>query len=99
MRHDLGTIVWKGDIMARIRLRVKEVATEKKMSITLLSHKTYLAVSTIRAIYQDPFQSITLDTLQKLAKALEVSVFDLMEEVPELPDETEQGPDEKSEKL
>ena len=34
-------------------------------------------------MYRDPYQSITLDTLKKLADALEVSVHDLIEEVPD----------------
>ena len=42
-----------------------------------------IAYSTIQAIYRDPYQSITLDTLKKLADALEVSIHDLIEEVPD----------------
>ena len=72
----------KGKKMARIRLRVKEVAAEKGMSMSLLSHKTYLAFSTIRSIYKNPFKPVSTDTLQRLAEALEVSFFDLVEEVP-----------------
>jgi DNA-binding Xre family transcriptional regulator len=69
--------------MARFRLKVKEVAETKGFSRTRLSHKTYLAFSTIRSIFRDPYQSITLDTLQKIADVLEVSIFDLLEEVPD----------------
>jgi DNA-binding Xre family transcriptional regulator len=64
-------------------MRIKEVATERKMSISTLSHKTYLSMTTIRHLYQHPYSSTTLDTLQKLANALECSVFDLLEEVPD----------------
>ena len=32
-------------------------------------------------MYRDPYQSITLDTLKKLADALEMSIHDLIEEV------------------
>ncbi len=53
------------------------------MTITILMHKTFLASSTIQVMYRDPYQSITLDTLKKLADALEVSVHDLIEEVPD----------------
>jgi DNA-binding Xre family transcriptional regulator len=73
----------KAGDMSRIRIRLKEVAKEKGMTITALTHKTFLAYSTIQAIYRDPYQSITLDTLKKLADALEVSVHDLIEEVPD----------------
>jgi DNA-binding Xre family transcriptional regulator len=65
----------------RIRLKVREIAEEKGMSITLISHKSYLALNTIRSIFQDPYRTVNTDTLARLADALGVSVFDLMEEV------------------
>lgn len=72
----------------RIRLKVREIAEEKGMSITLISHKSYLALNTIRSIFQDPYRTVNTDTLTRLADALGVSVFDLMEEV-EVPDDEE----------
>ncbi|QBD75420.1 XRE family transcriptional regulator [Ktedonosporobacter rubrisoli] len=69
--------------MPRLRLRVKEVSQEKGVSIMMLSRKSYLALNTIRSIYHNPYRRVGTDTLQKLAKALEVSIFDLMEEVPD----------------
>ena len=69
--------------MSRVRLRVKEVAKEKGVSMSRLSHDTYLAFSTIRSIYKNPFKAVSTDTLKKLADALEVSIFDLLEEVPD----------------
>lgn len=67
--------------MPRIRLRVKEVAEAQGITMTRLSHKSYVALNTIRAIYRDPYRTVNTDTLQRLAEALAVSVFDLMEEV------------------
>jgi len=69
--------------MTKLRLRVKEVATEKKMSMSVLSHRSYAALSTIRAIYREPFRPVSTDTLMRLADALEVSIHDLIEEVPD----------------
>lgn len=69
--------------MPRIRLRVKEVAQAQGINMTLLSHKSYVALNTIRAIYRNPYRTVNTDTLQRLADALGVSVFDLMEEVSE----------------
>jgi DNA-binding Xre family transcriptional regulator len=69
--------------MARFRLRVKEVAEAKGVTASRLSHQTYLAFSTVRLIFKEPYQSVTLDTLQKIANALEVSIHDLIEEVPD----------------
>ena len=53
------------------------------INMTLLSHKSYVALNTIRAIYHNPYRTVNTDTLQRLADALGVSVFDLMEEVPD----------------
>jgi len=75
--------------MTRVRLRVKEVAEEKGVNMSVLSHKTYIAISTVRAIFRDPYRSITIETLQRIANALEVSIFDLLEEVPDDPADTE----------
>lgn len=69
--------------MPRIRLRVKEVAEAQGINMTLLSHKSYVALNTIRAIYRNPYRTVNTDTLQRLADALGVSVFDLIEEVPD----------------
>ncbi|QBD75421.1 XRE family transcriptional regulator [Ktedonosporobacter rubrisoli] len=69
--------------MSRLRLRVKEIAEEKGIDPTTLSYKAFMPVITIKAIYEDPYKNVFTDTLQKLAKALEVSIFDLMEEVPD----------------
>lgn len=69
--------------MSRIRLRVKEVAEAQGVNMTLLSHKSYVALNTIRAMYRNPYRTVNTDTLQRLADALEVSVFALLEEVPD----------------
>ncbi|GHO96583.1 hypothetical protein KSF_066310 [Reticulibacter mediterranei] len=69
--------------MPRIRLRIKEVAEEQGITMTLLSHKSYVALNTIRAMYRNPYRTINTDTLQRLANALGVSVFALIEEVPD----------------
>jgi hypothetical protein len=69
--------------MSRIRLRVKEVAEAQGVNMTLLSHKSYVALNTIRAMYRNPYRTVNTDTLQRLADALGVSVFALLEEVPD----------------
>ncbi len=69
--------------MPRIRLKVKEVAEAKGINMTLLSHKSYVALNTIRSIFRNPYRTVNTDTLQRLADALETSVFELLEEVPE----------------
>lgn len=69
--------------MVRIRLKVKEVADEKGLSMSMLSHKSFIASNTVRTIYHNPYRSVNTDTLMRLAAALGVSVFDLIEEVPD----------------
>ena len=64
-----------------IRLRVKEVATQKGISMTRLSRLADTNYKTIKAIFDNPYREVTTTTLDKLAKALEVSVIDLIEEV------------------
>ncbi|MBE3561224.1 MAG: helix-turn-helix transcriptional regulator [Ktedonobacteraceae bacterium] len=77
--------------MAKIRLRVKEVAEARGMSMTMLSHKSYVSLNTIRAIFRHPYHIVKTETLERLAAALEVPILDLVEEVPdqEVSDEEE----------
>lgn len=62
-----------------IRLRVKEVAQEKGMGQGKLQRRADMDVKTIRKIYRDPFVIITTETLDKLARALEVDPRELIE--------------------
>jgi DNA-binding Xre family transcriptional regulator len=71
----------------RTRLRVKEIAAEKKVSMTKLHIRSEVAYTTIRKIFRDPYTDITLTTLSKLAQALNVSTKDLIEDVSEEPSE------------
>jgi len=66
-----------------IRLRVKEVATQRGISMTRLSRLADTNYKTIKAIFDNPYREVTTTTLNKLAKALGVSVADLFEEVPD----------------
>ena len=61
------------------------------MSMMALTRKSYVALNTIRSIYHDPYRVVNTDTLLRLADALEVSIFDLIEE---LPGDTEKGLEE-----
>ncbi len=79
--------------MSRLRLKVKEIAKAKRVSMTLLSHKSYVSLSTIRGIFRNPYQTVNTYTLKRLADALGTPILDLIEEVPddettgEVPDE------------
>lgn len=63
----------------KIRLRVKEVAKEKGMSMNRLARSSELSLNTIQRIFGDPYTSIKTETLAKLAKALQVDISELVE--------------------
>ena len=66
-----------------LRLKVKEVAKEKGISMAKLSRMADLNPRTVQAIYSDPYRDVAYSTLLKIAKALNVDVSDLTEEVPD----------------
>ena len=64
-----------------IRLKVKEVAVAKKMSMRKLVKESGIAYNTFRTIYRDPYRQVTISTLDRLALALEVDASELIESV------------------
>ena len=66
-----------------IRLKVKEVADSKGISRTRLSRLADTNYKTINAIFKNPYKEVTTTTLERLAKALGVSVIELIEELPD----------------
>ena len=64
-----------------IRLRVRELAEERKISMTRLSRISDVNYKTIHAIFADPYRDVAYSTLDKIAKALKVEVSDLVENV------------------
>lgn len=66
-----------------IKIRLKEVLKEKNISMSQLSHKSFVSFSTISRIINDKNYSPTLNTLERIAKALKVEISDLYEVVPD----------------
>ena len=66
-----------------VRLRVKEVAKEKGISMGKLQRDADVAYNTVKRMFKDPYYITTTETLGKLARALGVSPGELIEEVPE----------------
>jgi DNA-binding Xre family transcriptional regulator len=62
-----------------IRLKLKEVLQEKKISQSKLSRMADVSLNTIQAIYHNPYHDAVLSTLDRLAKALGVNICDLYE--------------------
>jgi DNA-binding Xre family transcriptional regulator len=68
-----------------LRLKVKEVAGAKAISMSKLSRLSDISYDTIQQIYHTPFKDVNLSTLEKLADALKVDVCDLFEKATEIP--------------
>ncbi len=67
----------------KLRLRVREIAQQRGISMGKLERLADLSHPTIRDIFRNPYKEVTTTTLTKLATALGVSVSDLFEEVPD----------------
>jgi DNA-binding Xre family transcriptional regulator len=63
-----------------VRLRVREVAEEKGISMNKLSRISDISLRTVRKMYRDPYYSATTTTLEKLANALSVKVTNLIDD-------------------
>jgi DNA-binding Xre family transcriptional regulator len=66
-----------------VRLKVKEIAQQKKMSMRKLAKEADIAYNTLRTIYRNPYRQVTTFTLDKLAKALKVDASELIESIPD----------------
>jgi transcriptional regulator with XRE-family HTH domain len=69
------------------RLKVKEVAQQKNISQRQLFLRSGVDIRTVRRIFQNPQTVVTVETLARLAKVLEVDVSELIESVPDDPPE------------
>lgn len=66
-----------------VRLKVKEIAKQKGLSMGKLSRLADVSYKTVKRVYDDPYYGVTVNTLGRLAKALGVPTSDLIEDVPE----------------
>lgn len=66
-----------------IRLRVREVAESKGYNMSTLSRASDVSFKTVKRIFRNPYTGVTVDTLNRLAKALKVPITDLMIEEPD----------------
>ena len=70
-----------------VRLRVRELAEQKGLNISTLSRRSDVGLSTVRRLWHDPYRHVDFFVLERLAKALEVPVTSLIEDVPDPPRE------------
>ena len=82
MSSIMRTSTNEGQIEMR-RLRVKEVAQARGFTMARLQRAADINLKTIQAIWHNPQHDASLNTLDKIAKALGVPVTELIEDVPE----------------
>lgn len=66
-----------------IKLRVKEVAKQKGISMGKLSRLSDVSYRTVQRIYNEPDYFPTILTLERIAKVLGVPTKELIEDVPD----------------
>jgi transcriptional regulator with XRE-family HTH domain len=62
------------------RLRIREIAEAKGFTIARLEREAGIEIKTARKVWHQPGYNASLNTLDKIAKALGVSVKDLFED-------------------
>jgi DNA-binding Xre family transcriptional regulator len=67
--------------MELLRLRVKEIAHVKRISMHKLSLQSQVSYHVIREIFNDPYKVVNTDTINRIATALDVPVTELIEDV------------------
>ncbi len=67
--------------MARVSLRVREIAEKQGLNISQLSIKSGLALTTVRRYWRDEDRFVSLSALAALAKALGVKPSELLGEI------------------
>ncbi|HLZ56338.1 MAG TPA: helix-turn-helix domain-containing protein [Ktedonosporobacter sp.] len=69
-----------------VRLKVKEIADQKRISQRQLFFRSGVDINTIRKIFRTPTTVVTTETLGKLARGLGVDSSELIEGIADLPD-------------
>ncbi len=62
-----------------VKNRVKDVAEPKGYTMTRLARETGVSFNTIKRLWKNPTLGANVDTLTRIAKALNVSISDLIE--------------------
>lgn len=63
-----------------VRLKIKEVTKAKGFNQSSLARETGLGFSTVQRLFRDPYREVSTTTLDKIARALDVSIHDLIED-------------------
>ncbi len=63
-----------------VRLKVKEAAQEKGITSAKLSRMADVSYNTTQALFHDPYHDVSIYILDRIARALKLSICDLIEE-------------------
>lgn len=66
-----------------LRLRVKELADERGLNRNQLQLKSGVTLPLLTRYWNNETRAVTLDALERIARALGVKAVDLIEEIPE----------------
>lgn len=67
----------------KIKLRIREICEQQGRSRTWLSHRAEIQYDTVSGIWHNPNRDVSIVTLLKIARALNVNVNDLYEVLPD----------------
>ncbi len=65
------------------RLKIKEEAEKRGLSMAKLSRMSDVSYNTMQALFRHPQHDVSLYILDRIARALRVSICDLIEETPD----------------
>ena len=66
-----------------VRLKVKEIAEAKGYNMSSLSRASDVSFTTIKRLWRHPYGGANVETLDKIAGVLGVSVAELIEHIPD----------------
>lgn len=66
-----------------MRLRVRELAEARSIGLSKLSRIADVNYKTVQTIWRDPYHGVNTKTLERIAKALNVPMSELFEDVPD----------------
>lgn len=66
-----------------VRLKIRAIAESKGVSMSRLSRLADVHYKTIQQVWRNPTKGINTKTLEKIAKALDVSTSELIEDIPD----------------
>lgn len=64
-----------------LRLRVREIAESQGWNMSSLSRAAKISFNTVKRLWTKPYSGANIDTLNKIAKVLQVPMSELTEEV------------------